>query len=149
LGVGLGRVASSQIVDGGYTTPPYVGSSDDQGGYDTYVDVTEHGIDSTNEVPDSAIRTLDVSPNLLPALNFATGVASCTDCDAKVAATAAATAAATVTPMPAAPTTVNWLLIAVGCGLGYALLASTSKPGLGCAPEPAPTPTVQQDLGRP
>lgn len=161
---GLGRLLpddSSPVtvaVDASYSPYEVVGTSVPYSAPAPVVEVSQQPVSLlTGRASGGAIR-----PALqLPQFDFATSVASCGDganCDgastpAATSATASlttspASAAATVTPLPAAPKTVNWLLLLVAGGLTYALVkSSTPTGGLGCpAPEPAP---AAQPLGAP
>jgi hypothetical protein len=142
---GLGRTLEQDhlpiLVANDTQSPPIVVASNEAEAYTAFEDVTHSSVPVVPRTVGPALQ--------LPQFNFATGVSSCTSCDTDLASkVAAANAAAVVTPMPAAPKSINWLLIAGGLGLGYFFLRGGAS-GLGSpAPEPTPAPVVQ-DLGRP
>jgi hypothetical protein len=142
---GLGRTLEQDhlpiLIANDTQSPPIVVASNEAEAYTAFEDVTHSNV----PVVPRTDGTLQ-----LPQFNFATGVSSCTSCPPADTATkvAAANAAAVVTPMPPAPKSINWLLIAGGLGLGYFFLKG-SPSGMGNpAQEPTPAPVVQ-DLGRP
>jgi hypothetical protein len=144
---GLGRLMETEVTINDYTanpeytpvTPRYIEGGGDGG----IVDVPYEEVSSTpKSVDDTAITPL-------PVFNTMTSSSSCIDCNADATSSSAVATTsvtnATVTPLPAAPSTFNWLLVLGVAAVGFIAYKSSSTPGLAGLLEPQVEPKT---LGR-